>query len=246
MRFTCDNCNLNYNIEQYREKLNNLIVKKNYNLLEEEVIQLSQSLDELVHKCIFCETNLNKTSNLKITLKNIFGTHSVFYYYGEQHLFINMYFYIIEGIKNNELIYLFMEESIYNKLLDFLKVNNVSLEHIKFKSVKELIIGNRDEGLDGLQEQLNNISLDKEVMRYSGIRWIGQPSYAIHIISQEDFLDFEKNISKSLENTNASLLCIYDAYDYMHNSKFINKIIIKESLNTHSYIFKDLALEAIN
>ncbi|MCY6354736.1 MEDS domain-containing protein [Clostridium sp. ZS2-4] len=243
MRFLCDNCDLNYSIEEHRNRLNNLIVEKKQNLLDDEVINLSQLLDDLVYKCVFCNRNITYLS--KLNLKNIFGTHTTFYYYGEQHLFVNMYFYINEGIKNNELIYLFMEESIYNKLLAFLKINNVPVEHIKFKTVKELIKSNRQGGLNELKEQINNIGLDNEVKKYSGIRWIGQPSYAIQTNSQNDFLAFEKNLSKALNNTNASLLCIYDAYDYMHESKFINETVIKESLDTHNYILKKLRLEAI-
>lgn len=244
MRFLCDNCDLKCCIEQHRNKLNNIIVEKKQNLLDDEIIKLSQLLDDLVYKCVFCNRNINHLS--KLDLKNIFGTHTTFYYYGYQHLFVNMYFYINEGIKNNELIYLFMEESIYNKLLIFLKINNVPIEHIKFKTVKQLIKSNRHGGLAELKEQINNISLENEVKNYSGIRWIGQPSYAIQTNSQKDFLDFEKNLSEALNNTYASLLCIYDAYDYMHEGKFINETVIKESLDTHSHIFKNLVLEGIN
>lgn len=246
MRFICDNCNLSHEVEEYREKLEDAIIQKKYRLLDEEVIHLSQFLDDIVYKCVICEMRLKETSKAQRSLNNIFGTHSTFYYYGNQHLFINMYFYIIEGLKNNELIYLFMEESIYNKLLDFLRSNNVSLEHVKFKNVKELIEGNRDSGLDGLKEEIQKIGLDDEVQKYSGIRWIGQPSCAIRNNSEREFLDFEKNLTESLCNVNASLLCIYDAYDYMHERKFISETVIKESLDTHNYIFKDLVLEAIN
>lgn len=148
MKFICDDCNLGHEVEEYRGKLEDIMVRKKYRLLDDEVIRLSQFLDNIVYKCVICEMRLKKILKSQIGLNNIFGTHSTFYYYGNQHLFINMYFYIIEGLKNNELIYLFMEGSIYNELLEFLKSNNVSLEHVKFKNVKELIKGNRDGGLE--------------------------------------------------------------------------------------------------
>lgn len=246
MRFICDNCNLGCEVEEYRERLESTMVRKKYRLLDDEVIRLSQFLDDLVYKCVICEMRLKEISKSQISLNNIFGTHATFYYYGNQHLFINMYFYILEGIKNNELIYLFMEEIIYNELLEFLKSNNVSLEHIKFKNVRELIKGNREHGLKGLKEEIQKIGLDDEVQKYSGIRWIGQPSCAIRNNSEREFLEFEKNLTEALCNVNASLLCIYDAYDYMHERKFISGTVIKESLDTHNYIFKDLVLEAMN
>lgn len=246
MRFICDNCGLSNETEKYRKKLESVMIEKKYSLLDDEVVRLSQFLDGLVYKCVSCEMILKEISKSQRDLNNIFGTHSTFYYYGNQHLFINMYFYILEGLKNNELIYLFMEESIYNDLLDFLRGNDISLEHIKFKNVKELIKANREDGLTGLKREIQKIGLDDEVQKYSGIRWIGQPSCAIRNNSQSEFLGFEKNLTEALCNVNASLLCIYDAYDYMHERRFISETVIKGSLDTHSYIFKDLVLEAIN
>ncbi|MCY6371798.1 MEDS domain-containing protein [Clostridium ganghwense] len=244
MKFSCNHCELYDNIEKYRIELNDLIVKKNHKLLDQEIINLSQSLDDLVYKCVFCNKNLNDFS--KLNLKNIFGTHSTFYYYGDQHLFASMYFYITEGINNNELIYISMQESLYNKLIAFLTINDVLVEYIKFRPVKELIMSNRHGGLTQLKEKINNICLENEVKRYSGIRWIGQPTYAIQTTSQKDFLDWETNLSEALKNTNTSLICIYDAYDYIHKSEFINETVIKKSLDTHSHILKHSVLKEIN
>lgn len=56
---SCNNCSLNFNIEEYRERLNDIIVEKNYNLLDEEVLNLSQLLDNLIDKGILFEKNLN-------------------------------------------------------------------------------------------------------------------------------------------------------------------------------------------
>ncbi|WP_291645123.1 MEDS domain-containing protein [Clostridium sp.] len=236
----CTTCNLQDNIEKYRVMLNILILEKKQNLLDEEIINLSQSLDILVYKCIFCNENLNDI--FKLNLKNIIGTHSSFYYYGYQHLFNSMYFYITEGINNNELIYISMEKNFYNKLIVFLKLNNVSVEHIKFRSLKKLIESNTQGGLTQLKEEINNVCSGNEVKEYNGIRWIGQPTYAIQTTSQESFLDCETNLSEALKNTIASLLCIYDTYDYMNKSEFINETVIKQSLTTHSYIFKNSVL----
>ena len=58
MNVLCHNCNLNCSIEQCRERLNNVIAEKEYNLLENEVINLSQLLDDLIYECVLCENNL--------------------------------------------------------------------------------------------------------------------------------------------------------------------------------------------
>ena len=69
MSFLCNTCDLNTNIENHRIMLNNLIVEKNHNLLDEEIINLSQYLDVLLCKCISCNKDLDYTS--KLNLKNI-------------------------------------------------------------------------------------------------------------------------------------------------------------------------------
>ncbi|MCY6483837.1 aspartyl-phosphate phosphatase Spo0E family protein [Clostridium aestuarii] len=71
MSFLCSNCDLNYNIEEGKEKLNNIIVEKKQNLVDDKVIKLSQLLDDLVYKCVVCKNNLNVISNLKLSLKDI-------------------------------------------------------------------------------------------------------------------------------------------------------------------------------
>lgn len=243
MDLLCNTCSLRNYIEEYRIALNNLIAERGQQLLDKEVIDLSQSLDALVYKCIFCNKNMNNIS--KLDLRNIFGTHSTFYYYGRQHLFSSMYFYITEGINNNEHVYISMEENLYDELITFLKENNVSVEHIEFRPVKELIESNINGGLIQLKKKINDICLENQANKYSGIRWIGQPTYAIQTTSQEFFLNWEINLTEALNNTHASLICIYDAYDYMNKGEFINETVIKQSQNTHSYVLLNSELEKI-
>lgn len=243
MNFLCESCNLKEEMEKCRCMLNNLILEENHRLIDEEIVKLSQSLDILVYRCIFCNKSIKNI--LKMNLKNIFGTHSTFYYYGYQHLFNSMYFYINQGINNNELIYISMEENLYSKLLAFLKVNNISVEYIKFKPVKELIESNTMGGLIKLKEKISNICSEDEVKKYKGIRWIGQPTYAIQTTSQEAFLNWEINLSEALKDTYISLICIYDAYDYMNKGEFINEKVIKQSLTTHTFALKNSVLEKI-
>lgn len=243
MKSFCDNCSLSSDIEKHRIMLNNLIDIKNCNLLDEEIVSLSQTLDNLVYKCVLCDKSLIDLP--KLNLKNIFGTHSTLYYYGKEHLFTNMYFYITEGIKNNEIIYISMQESLYEKLISFLESCGVATINIKFRPVKELIISNKEGGLIELKKRINNILSENKMKKYSGIRWIGQPSYAIKTTSEKDFLDWEINLTEALKNTKASLICIYDAYDCMHNGIFINENVIDKSIKTHSHILKNLGLEGM-
>ena len=237
MKKICDNCKINTRIKEYKEKLNNTIEKRNGNLLDDEVVLSSQFLDNFVYKCVHCNKNMKHLS--KLNLRDVFGTHTTFYYYGDQHLLVNLYFYINEGIKNNELIYVSMEEDLYNKLLNFLTINNVSTENIKFKNVKELILGHKKGGFNGLVETAMSILENSNIQKYNGLRWIGQPSFAIKGTSEDDFLHMEEDLNKFIKNMNAALLCVYDAYDYINKGEIINKKVIEESLKTHSFILNN-------
>lgn len=66
MNNNCMNCNLSYQLKQYQKRLNNLIADKNMNLLDDEIIRLSQEIDQLLLKCITCSkyANLLGESNL--------------------------------------------------------------------------------------------------------------------------------------------------------------------------------------
>ncbi|WP_297421255.1 Spo0E family sporulation regulatory protein-aspartic acid phosphatase [Clostridium sp.] len=248
MDFSCDNCNLNYNIGKVRNRLEELIVKKDQSLLDVEVINLSQLLDNLIYKCVFCSKNVNNSTQwtLNDTLKS--KTNSKFYHLKNNHFFISIYFYMYEGIKNNEVIYMSMEEGLYNDLLEILKMISFPVEYIKFRSIKELIISNKFCGLIGLEEKIKGIVSEYEAKRYNGIRWISQPTYAIKNTSLNDFFDWEMNLSQALRNTNtnSSLDFVYKDYDYLGENKYLQEPVIDSSINVNSYILDDLLFKGVD
>lgn len=227
-------------METTREKLNTLVVEKIANLVDPEVVKLSQELDELI-----VSYNKKHTKDCLINLYNIAGIHSTFYYYGKNHLFTNMIKYIKDGIENNEKIHISMKPDLYEQLIDALRSFGISDEHIKFYSVKELILSNKLHGLDGLKKKVGTFTKEAFQKGYNGIRWIGQPTYAMEETSKDDFLNWELNLTKALENTKVSLICIYDYYDYMNDKEVIDERVIKESLQTHSHVLNKFHLENI-
>ncbi|MEJ8554705.1 MEDS domain-containing protein [Tepidibacter sp. Z1-5] len=219
-------------IELTRQKLNSIIVEKNENLLDQEVIKLSEELDELIVKFQYIKSIQD---TCLMNLKNIMGTHSTFYYYGKDHLFANMIQYIKIGIDNNEVIYIYMKPELYKDLKKYLKNFGIYDKHLKLQSIKQLIDINKTGGVKKLKEKVEFVVEEEIKQGYSGIRWIGQPTYAIEQNSKKDFLDMESNLTEGLRHTKASLLCIYDYYDYINNKKVIDEEIIKKSLSTHSH-----------
>ncbi|MTI65379.1 MAG: Spo0E family sporulation regulatory protein-aspartic acid phosphatase [Firmicutes bacterium] len=223
-------------IEKVRKKLNNLVIKKN--MLDSEVIRLSEYLDELIvqYKKVHKE-------DCFIKLSDVSGIHSTFYYYGKNHLFPNMIKYINYGINNNEMIYISMRPDLYNELLENLISFKIPSDHIKFSSVKELISSHKIGGIDGLKKKIRFLSEEVLNKGYNGIRWIGEPTYAIEETSKDDFLNWEVDLTESLKNTKASIICIYDFYDYMREKKVIDKQVVDESYNTHSHVLNKFNLK---
>lgn len=179
-----DYYDLENKIELTRQKLNSIIAEKNENLLDQEVIKLSEELDELIVRFQYIKS-IQDTHLMN--LKNIMGTHSTFYYYGKCHLFTNMVQYIKVGLDNNEVLYISMKPELYEDLKKRLNDNGISGKNLKFKSVKQLIDINKNGGVKKLKEKIEILLKEETKQGYSGIRWIGQPTYAIEQTSKKDF-----------------------------------------------------------
>lgn len=154
-----------------------------------------------------------------------------------------MFFYIKNAVENNEAVYISMEESLYETLIDILKDNLVNTNGITFSPVKELILSYKAEGAVGLRTKILKCQDEVFAKGFQGIRWIGQPTYAIKTTSREDFLNWEEGLTEALKYTRVSLICIYDYYDCMNESKYIDRKVIVDSLRTHSTIYKHTMLE---
>ena len=230
MCFICSNCLLNAHIEKGKETLNNLIIAK-CDMLDPSVLKASEALDELIYECTSCKAKKAKFSLL--SMYTLSGTHTSFYYYGTDHLITNVIQYIKKGLENNEIIYLTMVEGIYNRLIGSLESLGIPTKNIFFADVSELILEHKHNSLKGLKEKIDFYQKDSYSKGFKSIRWIGQPTFAITHASEMDFLNWEKDLNTALKDTNISLLCVYDFYDYMNGKGIINTNVINESYLTH-------------
>lgn len=244
MKIVCNECDLGHLIEKNRLKLNKLISEKNLNLIDNEVVLLSQTLDKLLVDCVSCKKSIELMEELDFS--NVFGIHSTFYYYGNMHLFINMLKYIKQGVDNKELVYISMEHDLYNKLIEILQSTGIYGENVRFLSVKKFILSHKSGGLDNLRRVINAYTEDAIKEGYNGIRLIGQPTFAMQETSKEDFLNWELDLSSGFKDLNASIICIYDAYDYMHDENHIDEDVMNESLTTHTHILNKFISDFIN
>lgn len=247
MNFSCKDCNLSYNIETIKERLEHIVAKENQRLLDSKVIYLSQLLDHFIYKCTFCNGNINNLSKLSSNIILNSTINSDFHPLRNNNFLISLYFYILQGIKVNQMIYLSMDENLYNDLLNIFKTNSLPIEYIKFRSIKEVIISNKNGGLSELDEKIRSITSEYDLKKYNGFRWISQPTYGINNTSLKDFYNWELNLGESLENhrVNSNLEFVYKEYDPMNEDDYINEPVIDKSLDVSSYVLDDLLLKGL-
>lgn len=165
----------------------------------------------------------------------ILGTHACFYYYGSDHLVVNMYNFIIEGIAKNEAVWVSMECDLYEALLALLRKKDVCTDGIRLVRTKAFITAHQKAGVFGLKKMVRSLASTAEENGYKGIRWILQPTCAIRETSKQDFLSLESDLTKALKGTDVALICVYDFYDFMNQQETIDEELISFSEKAHSY-----------
>lgn len=222
MRIQCDKCNVNYKIEEYKERLRKILNENNYNLFDDSAIALSNEINNFTSKCVDCDKNNSFRFNIGGSSK---GCEKLFYY-GKEHLFSNLCHYIKNGIINNELIYISMNETKFNQLMGELKANKLPVKNnIRFKDLDEIELKNNEYCLSMLKEKVREIFSFNRV-KFRGVRWIIEPMAINNIILQKYVLDVEKLIYVYKENTQWNILNIYDSYKFMYKESDIrNKLM---------------------
>lgn len=170
---------------------------------------------------------------------NIFGFHSVFYYYGFQHLVVNMYKYINDGINNKEFTCLCSDDQLY---IELKKALNDKCENMDLLSTDDLCKIHKDEGLKGVKKIIHNYTEEIIKKGYSGLRIIIKCDYIIEKFSSDNFLNIEKEINDLIKDTNVSILCVYDFEDYLKDKKIMTDKIINSSYINHQHRLYNMKL----
>ncbi len=169
------------------------------------------------------------------------GKHAAFYYYGRDHLYVNMAYKIREAQKSNEKILLCMDHNDYNSLLSILKnefpypINNVEfldvidiIEASKLCNEKFLMI-------------LKNLISNSQNQGYESTCIVGLCSLFINETSLANFFEFEENITEALENIQLNVICAYDIEDYMNNRNAIDEKVMMSSRVNHKYLYTNFS-----
>ncbi|WP_461205237.1 MEDS domain-containing protein [Clostridium sp. DL1XJH146] len=165
------------------------------------------------------------------------GKHAALYYYGREHLYVNIAYKIKEAQKSNGKVLLCMDHSDYNELLSILKkefsypINNVEFLDIRY--MIELSKLNYEQFKVGFK----NLASNSKKQGYQTTCVIGLCSAFINVASLNEFLEFEEKITEALENIQLNIICAYDIEDYINDRNTIGEEAIIRSRVDHKYLY---------
>lgn len=165
--------------------------------------------------------------------KNFFGVHSSFYYFGFDHLYINMKEYIDDSISRNEYVSFIVNRKIYNDIMDITGISEKNSSQIS--NIYKIIEIYKLLGKTGIKDKL--LKYENKIIKrgFTGLKFILDTSYFISNTSKDDFLKFDFDITNIILNTKTSVMCIYDFEDYINTKKIIDDEIINKSYENHFY-----------
>lgn len=170
-------------------------------------------------------------------IRRYYGKNICFYYYGEDHLVVNLFKYIKQNIENNILIYINAPETIFSLLNTNLNKNeqnmvrriNLKKQYIDSKS----LLDQDDKSL--MLNKLTNLKKDAIVEGFWGISIIIDASEVINNSSLLLYEEYLKSISLGCNNVKCNILVCYDFIDYINRGKLITEDIMKLSYKYHTH-----------
>jgi len=168
-------------------------------------------------------------------MSNCCGKNICFYYYGEDHLVINLYKYIKQQIENNNYVYLYVDEDIYKLLTNNLDSNErLMIENIKMSSI---LISSYNENINStmISKFLRDLKGKASNSGFWGGDFIIDGAKILNNTCNTIFEEFIKSLSNICEEEHINILTCYDFLDYVNRGKIITEEIMRSSYKYHDY-----------
>jgi hypothetical protein len=168
-------------------------------------------------------------------MNNYCSKNICFYYYGEDHLVINLYRYIKQQIESNNYVYIYVDEETYKLLINNLDVNerrmieNINMSNILMSSYNETINSNM---ISKFIRELKNKASNSG---FWGTHFILDGARILNSTCNTIFQEFIKSLSGICEEEHMDILMCYDFLDYINRGKTITENIMKSSYKYHDY-----------
>lgn len=171
-----------------------------------------------------------------------YGKSIAFYYVSEEHLVLNLYYYIKKAIEQNEKVLLCVENHTYDKLMDIIngKMDNAFI--IEKFSFEEYVYKLTPDLYNTFDVELINCCNNIKQAGYNGIKIIEQASLVLKTISNKQYIEGVKKISKLPQNINCSLLSLYNFEDYINGQEYIDKEIMRASKEEQNFVLTNFEI----
>ncbi|HAK42354.1 MAG TPA: hypothetical protein DCM59_06130 [Clostridium sp.] len=168
-------------------------------------------------------------------MNNYYGKNICFYYYGEDHLVINLYRYIKQQIENNNYVYLYVDEEIYKLLINNLDINERTM--IENLDISNVLMSSYDEALNSkrISKFLREFKAKASDLGFWGANFILDSVKILNNTCNTIFQEFTKTLSSLCEKEHIDVLTCYDFLDYVNKGKIITEDIMKFSYKYHDY-----------
>lgn len=158
-------------------------------------------------------------------ITNFYGKNICFYYYGEDHLVINLYKYIKKSIENNNFVYMYINNETFNMVYNNLTNNEKQM--IGLITIKDFT---------PMDNKTIEILKDKALKQ--GFFGIAMIIDAAKVIRETTPLVFEKTVKSEkrvCEKYRVNIMTCYDFIDYVGRGRYINDDVMKMSYLYHGY-----------
>lgn len=168
-------------------------------------------------------------------MNNYCGKNICFYYYGEDHLVINLYRYIKQQIENNNYVYLCVDEEIYKLLISNLDANERTM--IENINIGNTLMSSYDETINSnmILKFLRELRIKALNVGFWGADFILDGAKILNSTCNIIFQEFAGVLSKICEVEHINILTCYDFLDYVNRGKTITEDIMRASYKYHDY-----------
>lgn len=161
------------------------------------------------------------------------GKHISFYYYGQDHLMLNLYKYVKTSLEINSYIYLYIDNHSYELLLS--NLSEIEKNMVGKIDLDTVIASNYNKDNQFMTKCLKNYIKQKINIGYHKVGFIFDTKKIIESTSKELFKSIVSFSNKFSNEEGLDILSIYDFGEYMMKGKTIDDEIIKISYVEHTH-----------
>ncbi|GAA0177976.1 hypothetical protein SH2C18_11050 [Clostridium sediminicola] len=175
-----------------------------------------------------------------------FGKSLAFYYASEEHLLINLYYYIKNAHNQNEKVLICVEADLANKLSRFIEETLDANFEIETFDYPNTVNRGYNSSVIGIKNELIEYVNRMKSQGYEGVRIIEQATFTLKSINESRYIQHLKDTPDILHGIDCSILSLYDFWDYLNEQKYITENIIMCSRKEHEFLLTNFEITEMN